>query len=36
MAQENATWGFRRIQGALANVSHHIDKITVRNILASR
>ena len=33
MAEENPTWGYRRIQGALANVGHHIDTITVRNIL---
>ena len=33
MAEDNPTWGYRRIQGALANVGHHIDKITVRNIL---
>jgi hypothetical protein len=33
MATENPTWGYRRIQGALAHVGHHIDKITVRNIL---
>src|SRR5215470_6508954 len=33
MAQENPTWGYRRIQGALANLGHPIDKITVRNIL---
>src|SRR5256714_7105932 len=33
MAQENPTWGYRRIQGALANLGHSIDKITVRNIL---
>jgi transposase InsO family protein len=33
MAEENATWGYRRIQGALANVGHAIDKLTVRNIL---
>jgi transposase InsO family protein len=33
MAEENATWGYKRIQGAMANVGHHIDKITVRNIL---
>lgn len=31
--EENRTWGYRRIQGALANLGHHIDKITVRNIL---
>jgi putative transposase len=33
MAEENATWGYRRIQGALANLGHHIDASTVRNIL---
>jgi putative transposase len=33
MAEENRTWGYRRIQGALANLGHHIDKLTVRNIL---
>ena len=33
MAQENPTWGYRRIQGALANLGYDIDKITVRNIL---
>src|SRR5438105_4254982 len=33
MAEENATWGYRRIQGALANLGHPIDKTTVRNIL---
>jgi putative transposase len=33
MAEENARWGYRRIQGALVNLGHHIDKITVRNIL---
>src|SRR2546428_6946792 len=33
MAEENATWGYRRIQGALANLGHHIDKLTVRNLL---
>src|SRR4051812_40504563 len=31
MAEENPTWGYRRIQGALANLGHAIDKITVRN-----
>jgi putative transposase len=33
MAEENPTWGYRRIQGALANLGPRIDKITVRNIL---
>jgi len=33
MAEENPTWGYHRIQGALANLGHAIDKITVRNIL---
>jgi putative transposase len=33
MAEENPTWGYRRIQGALANLGHHINKSTVRNIL---
>jgi putative transposase len=33
MANDNPTWGYRRIQGSLANLGHHIDKITVRNIL---
>jgi putative transposase len=33
MAKEKPTWGYRRIQGALANLGHQIDTITVRNIL---
>jgi putative transposase len=33
MAEENRAWGYRRIQGALANLGHAIDKLTVRNIL---
>jgi hypothetical protein len=34
LAEENQTWGYRRIQGALANLGHHIDALTVRNILS--
>jgi putative transposase len=33
MAEDNPTWGYRRVQGALANLGHTIDKITVRDIL---
>jgi transposase InsO family protein len=33
MAEEHPTWGYRRIQGALANLGHRLDTITVRNIL---
>jgi transposase InsO family protein len=33
MANENPTWGYRRIQGALANLGYTIDRLTVRNIL---
>src|SRR3989449_9404862 len=33
MAEENPSWGYRRLQGALANLGHPIDKITERNIL---
>jgi putative transposase len=33
MAEENPTWGYRRIQGALANLEYSIDAIMVRNIL---
>src|SRR6266705_4525982 len=33
MAEENPSWGYRRIQGARANLGHTIDKLTVRNIL---
>ena len=33
LAEENPTREYRRIQGALVNLGHTIDKITVRNIL---
>ncbi len=33
MARENVSWGYRRIQGALANVGHRICSSTVANIL---
>ena len=33
MAKENPTWGYDRIQGALANVGHEISDATVGNIL---
>lgn len=32
-ARENPTWGYDRIQGALANVGHHISDTTVGNVL---
>jgi putative transposase len=33
MAEENPTWGYRRIHGALENLGYQIDAGTVRNIL---
>jgi hypothetical protein len=33
MAEEHPTWGYRRMQGALTNLGHPLDNITVRNIL---
>src|SRR6516165_3830785 len=33
MAEEHVTWGYRRIQGALAHLGHAIDAITVRHML---
>ena len=33
MATENPRWGYRRIQGALSNLGHHINNTTVRHIL---
>lgn len=33
IARENLTWGYDRIQGALANLGHHVSDTTVANIL---
>jgi len=33
MAQENPTWGYTRIQGALANLRHKVGRGTVANVL---
>ena len=33
MAEENRSWGYRRIQGALSNLGHDLAHNTVRNIL---
>src|SRR4029078_5568041 len=33
MAQENPGWGYTRIQGALANLSHTVGRGTVSNVL---
>jgi len=35
MAKENPSWGFDRIQGALANLGHNVSDQTVGNILKS-
>jgi len=35
MARENISWGYDRIQGALANLGHVIAPNTVENILIS-
>src|SRR3989475_7358494 len=36
MAEENRSWGYRRIQGALANLGHDLAYNTIRNILKRR
>jgi putative transposase len=33
MAQENPQWGYTRIQGALANLSHKVGRGTIANVL---
>jgi transposase InsO family protein len=35
MAKENSNWGYRRIQGSLANVGYNICESTIANILKS-
>ena len=36
MAAENVSWGYKRIQGALDNLGHHICSSTVANILKAQ
>src|SRR5688572_2403119 len=33
MAEENGGWGYRRLQGALANLGHRLARTTIANIL---
>lgn len=36
MATQNRSWGYTRIQGALANLDHHVSRGTIANILRQR
>jgi hypothetical protein len=36
MAEENRDWGYRRIQGALANLGHDLARSAIAEILKRR
>jgi len=36
MAEQNRSWGYTRIQGALSNLSHNVARSTIANILKQR